>query len=222
MNARKSIFLIITLMIAAQPAVAWEGVEVVEAEGYINRWVSYSSSPTPGFCLWEQVTPVLSFQATNADGDEFGDLGCDDPWFVHCDSDSMVYRAAWPANNAPTVTSSNYESTLTCRVNITATTGMFNTRSAVGNLDEDFHRLLLEHPDGTVVTIFPAGSGPDDVQLVLDPGTFLVSILVLANQSHPVGGNFDPYSSHILVEWGDPESVAVEPASWSSVKAIFR
>jgi len=221
MNARKFIFLVITLMIAAQPAIAWDDVEMVGADGYITRWVTYTQSPTPGYCDWRPADPpVLSFQATNADG--AGNMNCDDPWFVHCDTDSMVYRAAWPAHNAPTVSGSNYESTLTCTVNITAQTGMFNTRSAVGNLTEEHHSLTLEHPDGTIVTIFPLGPGPDDVQMVLDPGIYQVTIVVFANQSDPVGSNFDPYSGHVLVEWGDPASVAVEPTSWSSLKAIFR
>jgi hypothetical protein len=221
MNVCRSILLVLTLVTVALPAVAWEGVEVTEADGYITRWVTRRGTPTPGYCDWRvDSPPVQSFTATNADG--VGNLACDDPWFVFCDNDSMVYRGAWPAHSAATISGTNYESILTCTVNITAQTGIFCTRSSVGNLDEDSHELTLEHPGGEVVTIFAAGTGPDDVQLVLAPGTYIVTTVIFANQTLPSGGTFSPYTGHVLVTWGDPEGVAVEPVSWSSLKATFR
>ena len=221
MNVCRSLLLVFTLVAVALPAVAWEGVEVTEADGYITRWVTRRQSPTPGYCDWRvDSPPVLSFTATNADG--AGNIPCDDPWFVHCDNDSLVYRGAWPAHSGATISGTNYESVLTCTVNITAQVGMFCTRSSEGNLDEDDHRLTLEHPDGTVVTIFPTGPGPDDVQMVLEPGTYIVETVIFANQTLPLPGTFDPYTGHVLVTWGDPNGVAVEPMSWSSIKATFR
>ena len=169
MSVCKSILLVVTLLVTALPAVAFEGVAVTEADGYITRWVTRRATPTPGYCDWRVETPpVQSFFATNGDG--AGNIPCDDPWYVKCDNDSLVYQGAWPAHSAATIEGTNYESVLTCTVSITAEVGMFCTRSAVGNLDVDDHRLTLEHPGGEVVTIFPTGPGPDDVQLVLAPG----------------------------------------------------
>jgi hypothetical protein len=220
MSVFKSFLLAVTLLATAAPAFAWDGTEVLEADGYITRWVTYRSTPTPGYCDWRPDSPpVLGFEATNADG--AGNLPCDDPWYVHCSSDSLVYRGAWTPHSASPISSTNYESTLTCTVNVTAETGMFCTRSSAGNLDVDSHRLFLEHPGGEVVNIFEEGVGPDDVQLVLNPGTYDVTVIVFANQSLP-GGTYDSYAGHVAVVWDDPATVAVEPVSWSSVKAIFR
>lgn len=221
MSVCKSILLVVTLLVTALPAVAFEGVAVTEADGYITRWVTRRATPTPGYCDWRVETPpVQSFFATNGDG--AGNIPCDDPWYVKCDNDSLVYQGAWPAHSAATIEGTNYESVLTCTVSITAEVGMFCTRSAVGNLDVDDHRLTLEHPGGEVVTIFPTGPGPDDVQLVLAPGTYIVTTTIFANMTLPLGGTFGPYSGHVSVGWGDPGGVAVEPTSWSSLKAIFR
>ena len=221
MSLCRSLLLVIALLAVAIPVIGWDGVEVTEADGFITRWVTRRQTPTPGYCDWRVVSPpVQSFTATNGDG--AGNWPCDDPWFVHCDDDSLVYRGAWPAHSAATIEGTNYESVMTCTVNITVQTGMFCSRSSVGNLDEDTHGLILEHPGGELVTIFPLGPGPNEAQLVLDPGIFIVETVVFANQTLPDVGTFDPYTGNILVTWGDPNDVAVEPVSWSSIKAIFR
>jgi hypothetical protein len=221
MSVCRSILLVVTILAVALPAFAWESVEVIEADGYVTRWVTRRGTPTPGYCDWRvESPPVLSFTATNADG--AGNWPCDDPWFANCDNDSLVYRGAWPAHSAANISGTNFESELTCTVNITANTGMFCTRSAEGSLDEDTHELTLEHPGGEVVPIFEAGIGPDDVQLALGPGTYLITATIFANQTLPGGGTFGPYTGHVSVVWGDPGGVAVEAVSWSSIKATFR
>ena len=220
MSVCKSILLVVILLATAMPAVAYEGVEVTEADGYVTRWVTRRGTPTPGYCDWRvENPPVQSFSATNADGQ--GNWPCDDPWLVKCDNDSLVYRGAWPAHSAAPISGTNYESVLTCTVNITAEVGMYCTRSVVGNLDVNDHWLTLEHPGGEEVPIFHSGPGPDEVQLVLAPGTYLVTTVIFANMELP-GGTFSPYSGQVAVGWGDAGGVAVEPTSWSSLKAIFR
>jgi hypothetical protein len=55
----------------------------------------------------------------------------------------------------------------------------------------------------------------------LEPGNYLVSLLVDAYQGTPVGIPIDPYEGRVLLKWEDP-TVAATPTNWGSVKAVFR
>ena len=79
----------------------------------------------------------------------------------------------------------------------------------------------LAETDGSILPILTAGSGPDQAQLILQPGVYLVTLRISAYQSKSYSGNIDPYLGHVLLKWEDPGSVAVEPVSWSSLKASF-
>jgi hypothetical protein len=213
-------FSVIALLFAVLPATALESVEVLEADGRLWQHLWVAPSPTPGTCYWELAEgggPV--FHATNADGD--GTLECSDPWIVHCDSDSLVFRGVWPFIDATYVTGSEYLVDLSCSVNITADTRVSAGRTVVGNLDTDEHTLTITYPDGSILPVLPSGSGPDQAQVILQPGVYLVTLQVSAYQ-HKVGDEIiEPYLGHVLLRWEDPGSVAVEPVSWSSLKALF-
>ena len=221
MTLIRSIILIIAIIVTALPALAWDGVESELAGGYITRWFTYRSSPTPRYCDWrtpDPAGPVL--QATNADG--VGNNDCADQWLVHCSGDSLVYRGHWPQLDGSLVYTSHYESVLACSVNITRQTRLAASRSVAGSLTGDIHAVTIDYPDGSSVQIFPAGPGPEPVELILDPGQYQISIVVDAYQSAKVGDTIDPYEGFIILIWQDPESVAVESTSWGSMKALFR
>jgi len=211
---------VIALLFATQPSTALESVEVLDADGRLWQHLWVAPSPTPGTCYWELAEsggPV--FHATNADGE--GTLECSDPWLVHCDSDSLVFRGVWPFIDMTYVTGSEYLVDLSCSVNITADTRLSAGRTVIGNLDTDEHMLTITYPDGSILPVLPSGPGPDQAQLILQPGSYLVTVHVSAYQ-HKIGEeNIDPYLGHVLLKWEDPGSVAVEPVSWSSFKASF-
>ena len=220
MIPRFMLFPVIALLVAAQPAAALESVEVLEADGGLNQHVWISPSPTPGYCYWELAeTDGPFFHATNADG--YGNMDCPDPWLVHCDSDSLVFRGAWPYIDDIYVRGSEYLADLSCSVNITANTRLSAGRTVTGNLDTDEHTLTITYPDGSILPVLPSGSGPDQAQLILQPGVYLVTLHISAYQSKSYSGNIDPYLGHVLLKWENPGSVPVEPVSWSSLKASF-
>ncbi len=221
MTLIRSVFLIFTIIVTALPASAWDGVESLEASGYITRWFTLNSSPTPRYCDWRTADPPGPiYSATNADG--VGNNDCTDPWFVHCDRDSMVYRGSWPGIDARLVYSSHYEAVFACSINISQTTFLSASRSVEGNLTSDIHVVEMEYPDGSMVSLLAAGSGPDQVERMLEPGSYQIFILVDAYQSNRLGDFIDPYQGFIVLTWQDPARVAVEPMSWGSMKAIFR
>ena len=221
MTLIRSMFLVLTIIITALPALAWDGVEAVEARGYITRWFTLTSSPTPRYCDWRTVDlagPAL--HASNADG--VGNNGCTDPWLVHCDGDSLVYRGYWSQVEASLVYANHYEAVLISSINIIKQTRLSASRSVDGNLTGDIHAVTIEYPDGSSVPLFPAGSGPDQAELILTPGLYQVSFVVDAYQSNKLVDFIDPYQGFIILIWQDPGSVAVEPMSWGSIKAVFR
>ncbi len=221
MTLTRLIFLIFSIIVTAVPALAWDGVESEVAGGYLTRWFTNTSSPTPRYCDWRTPDPAgPALQATNTDG--VGNNGCADQWLVHCSGDSLVYRGQWPQLDGSLVYTSHYESVLACSVNISKQTRLSASRAVTGSLTGDIHAVTIDYPDGSSVQVFPAGSGPDQAELVLDPGLYQVSIVVDAYQSAKEWETIDPYEGFIILIWQDPESVALESMSWGSMKAIFR
>ena len=151
-----------------------------------------------------------------------GNNDCTDPWLVHCDGDSLVYRGYWPQVEASLVYANHYEAVLISSINIIKQTRLSASRSVDGNLTGDIHAVTIEYPDGSSVPLFPAGSGPDQAELILNPGLYQVSFVVDAYQSNKLVDFIDPYQGFIILIWQDPGSVAVEPMSWGSIKAVFR
>jgi len=105
---------------------------------------------------------------------------------------------------------------------VTVATLLTAGRAVIGNLDIDDHALTIVFPDGTEVLLLEPGSGPDQVQLELEPGSYQVSLTVEAFQSKTTQTVIDPYEGHVVLKWEDPDSVDVEPTSWGSLKAVFR
>jgi len=221
MQLFKFILLMIALTGAALPVAAWDGVEVTDSAGLLRQEVFAAPSPSPGYCYWDKDEPAgPSFHATDVDG--YGNTGCADPWMVHCDNDSLVYQGTWPLIDGLYVISSAYRVELTCTVDVTVATLLTASRAVTGNLDIDDHALTIVFPDGTEVLLLEPGSGPDQVQLELDPGSYQVSLTVEAFQSKTTQTVIDPYESHVVLKWEDPDSVDVEHTSWGSLKAVFR
>jgi hypothetical protein len=203
------------------PATAWEGAEVQDSVGELRLHFWADPSPTPGWCYWDSDPdggPL--FQASNADGS--GNMGCTDPWFVHCDGDSLVYRGSWPYIEALYLRSAEYLVTLSCEVKIEAETRLVATRSVDGNLDTDEHDLTLVYKDGTILPILERNGGPDEAQIILQPGTFTIILHVTAQQTTHNKRILDPYEGSVVMKLEDASGVAVENATWGAVKATFR
>ncbi len=221
MSLLKSVLLMSALTAIALPAAAWDGVEVLDSTGMLRQEVFGAPSPTPGYCYWDKdefAGPV--FHATNPDG--FGNNECTYPWLVHCDGDSLVYRGSWPLIDVLNVLSSAYRVELTCSIDILLPTRLSASRTGAGNLDVDEHALIIVFPGGDEVLLLAPGSGPDQNQLDLEPGTYLITLTVDAYQATPSTVAIDPYEGQVLLKMEDPEQVAVEASSWSSLKAVFR
>ncbi len=223
MSVFRSTVFVIALVAVAQPVAAWDGVELVQADGrFGSLWHQYGS-PIPGWCTWEHdesTGPI--FSVTQDDGTYMDQAGCIWPSFMHCDSDSLSYMGSWPLIESEYTWGVRIETWISCSVNITAETKLSASRSVAGNLDTDNHSVTIDFPDGTTVPVLQEGIGPDQNQLVLLPGTYVVNITVFAYQESPDEEVIDPYDGHILLKWEDPSAVAVEPMSWSSLKATYR
>lgn len=209
------------LVSCAFPAFAWDGVELIGSSASVTRWNILHATPTPSYCNWEYSNSGWPcFSATNTDGT--GNSGCPDPWFAHCDEDSLVARGAWPLVDAKWSKGSHFEAILACTVTLNVRTGLVAERSVSGNLTKDEHELTLEHPDGTKVLIFTPGSGPDEAGLILEPGTYRILLEIYAFQQDTGGDFIDPYRGHVKLSWEDPATTPVEPTSWGDLKALYR
>ena len=182
-----------------------------------NIWVS--SSPTPGYCYWDNEVPTPYFHATNADG--YGNMECPHFWLAHCDSDSMTFHGTWPVIDSPYVTGAEYYVDLSCSVEITSETLLAASRTGEGALDTDQHTLVVEYADGTDEILLEDGTGPDQHQLILLPGTYVIHLHVHAYKHKTFSQNLYPYSGYVSLKLEEPGHVAVQPITWDSLKAAY-
>lgn len=215
------LMLCLVIMTLAQPALAWNGVEVQESNGELRLHFFADPSPTPGWCYWDKDPdggPL--FQASNADG--HGNNDCLDPWFVHCDGDSLVYRGSWPRIEAVYLRSVEYQVTLSCKVRVDEETRLVAIRSVDASLDRDEHDLTLVYRDGTMLPILQRTGGPDEAQIILQPETYTILLHVRAEQATHNKRILDPYEGSVVMKLEDATGVAIESQSWGAIKAIFR
>lgn len=204
-----------------QTANAWEAVHVEEAQGQLRHHVNVSPSPKPGYCYWESEIPVVAFHATEADG--YGNMDCPHPWLARCDTDSLSFHGSYPDIESSFVTGADFQASLFCTVILAEETRLSARRQVVGDLFVDEHSLTVTMPDGAIVTILEPGSGTDQAEMVLDPGSYTVSIYVYAYQiPQEPGAGLLACSSGVSLQWEDPGSVEVQPVTWGALKAVFR
>ena len=221
MTLFKSFLLIFAMTATTCPAFAWHGVEMLDSTGMLRQEIFAAPSPTPGYCYWDKDEFAgPDFHATNPDG--YGNYDCTYPWLVHCDSDSLVFRGSWPLIEGLYILSSAYRVELTCSIDIILPTRLSASRTVAGNLDIDEHALTVVLAGGAEVLLLAPGSGPDQNQLDLEVGTYQIILTVEAYQATPSGVAIDPYEGQVLLKMEDPDQVAVEALSWSSLKAVFR
>jgi len=173
-------------------------------------------------CYWDTgETMVQEFSATEADGE--GTLDPPNPWYAHCNSDSLVFWGTWPLIDSPYVGSVDYDVELSCSVSIPEATVLIASRTVVaGGLSSDRHILTIEYPSGSVIPILAEGEGPDLNQVILAPGLYVVRLNVRSSQYRYTMGVVNPYFGRVDLAWRDPRLVSVESLSWDSLKAIFR
>lgn len=220
MSLTKSSLLTFALLVLPLPVFSWDGVEITDSAGILRREIYADPSPVPGYCYWDKdEAGGPTFHATTVDG--HGNA-CLYPWLVHCDTDSLVYRGSWPLIDGLYVSSSAYRVELSCTVDISVATRLKVRREVTGNLDTDEHLLAIVFPDETVWQFSDSDPNPFEVQMDLDVGVYQVTMTIDAVQANTTEKVIDPYEGSLVVRWEDPAGVAVEPMSWSSLKAIFR
>lgn len=214
--------LIVMCVVPVAPALAWDGVQVLEAEGQVRQHLWVAPSPTPGYCYWDRAeTSGPAFSATNADG--YGNMDCPDPWLVHCDGDSLVFKGVWPLIDESYVTGSEYVVDLACEVSLTAAARLVAgcTVDAV-ELDVNEHTLSVTGSGGATEVILDAAAGTCEAVLVFQPGTYRIVLHVRAYEHKSNDEVVAPYFGRVFLRWEDPETVTVEPISWGSFKAVYR
>nr|MEE4269911.1 hypothetical protein [Candidatus Krumholzibacteria bacterium] len=212
--------ILVGLILCVPAAHAWDGVQVLEATGFIREHIYGAPSPVPGWCYWEQDEPVTSFHATNEDG--HGNMECPHYFLAHCDDDSMIFYGSWPLNDHIYTIGASYEAQLVCTVLLTSNSWLMAQReNEWGTLTSDLKTVTLQHPSGASEEIL-AEVGPDTLQVMLTPGTYTVSIQVNLSQSAPYPNPVLPFSGWVGVTWEDPAPVATEPVTMGAVKALFR
>jgi hypothetical protein len=213
-------FLIFAMAGPSCPGFAWEGAEILESTGLLRQEAFGAPSPTPIYCYWDLEAPAgPTFHATNADG--YGN-GCPDPWLVHCDTDSLVYRGSWPLIDALYAFSSAYRVTLSCSVAFSGPTRLTAVRTFTGELDREEHSLTIGFADGTTVALLAAGAGPDQAELVLAPGVYGITLTVDAYNARGAAAVIGPYEGAVSLVWEEDSVVGVESQSWSGLKVAFR
>jgi hypothetical protein len=217
-----ALFLVLALGVGS--ALAWDGVEVTSAYGYVDHLIYGSASPEPYPCYWRHGdSPDLFFHVTNGEAGGMPDV-CEDPWLAHCDNDSLTFQGAWPQYQSWTTNFVEYVVDLSCTVTITATTRLTARRSVISeSVSPNEHYLTLTHPDGSTQPLLADEAGPDHAQLILPPGLYEATLHVWAGGYRIPHTEFIlPYEGWVSLLWEDPDSVGVEPIVWSSVKALYR
>jgi len=209
----------IALASSLPPAAALGGVEILETEGHLRQEVYYAPTPVPDWCYWDRGPSPASFHAVNADGN--GSSGCQIPWLVHCDADSLAFAGHWPANDAVYVHSSLYEITLECRVRLDTDMKLHANRTVdSGELLFDQHTLTVDLPDGGTVAVLGDSTMIDTAELLLPPGEYDLRLYVYAMQLS-YGGEIDPYDGQVRMWWSEFEPVETVPTSWGRIKALY-
>ena len=208
-------------LLVVGPAAAIESVSTLEVVGSLHHHVNVTTSPLPGYCSWEygpSAGPLLS--VTNIDG--YGNMECPHPWFVNCDSDGLVVQVGWPLIESNIVFGIDYSADLTFTVEITEPVLLTAIREVAGDLDIDEHTLSIEYSDGTFVSIFAIGTGPDQFELDLLPGVYSIRSRVYAHENRDTGEVIDPYDGRIALMWNYPQVLETASGSWCSLKASFK
>jgi len=218
----QTLIILVTLTMLFTTASAWDDSQVVAGNGSLQQHIWINPSPTPGYCYWESdsITEPI-FQASNTDG--HGNMDCPYDWFVHCDNDSLVYQGTWPFIDSSAVNGAEYIVELSCSVLLNSGTRMSAGRQInSGELDTDEHFLTITYPDNTIVQVLNTDPGPNQVQLDLQPGEYLVTLHVRAYQHKTFSEVIDPYEGYVWLRWEEPGVVAATTVGWNSVKAYYR
>ena len=186
MNVCQSIVLIITLLAVALPACCLGRRRGARSRRLHHPVGHLPGNPHSGVLRLEvgfSAGPVVQRHQRRRGGKP----ALHDPWYVHCDADSLVYQGAWPAHSAVHDRGHQLRIDLTCTVNITAERRHVLLPIGRGKPGRGrIHHLTLEHPGGEVVTFSP-GSRSGRRSAGPRPGTYLVTTIIFANQTLPWG-----------------------------------
>lgn len=218
----QTILVLCCLLVVALPAIAWEGIEIYEAEGSVIHQLFGAASPTPWGHSWTSPEPAgTGFSATEADGS--GGINPPHPWSAYCGSDSMYFRGAWPLMESVFTRSAEYIVSLSCTVGISEDTRLSASRVITSNfLTDNEHTITAVKLNGAIIEVLGDEASPDQNQVVLPPGVYEIRLDVHVSAYRFSDAVIHPYDGLISLAWEDPASVAVEPLNWGSLKALFR
>ena len=214
------LFAIAIFVSLAGVTLASDHVQMQSADGHLRREIYGAPSPVPGYCYWDSPGDALTFHATNDDG--YGNMDCLEPWLVHCDGDSLVFRGQWPFLDHEYLIGSGYYVDLSCSVTLDAEMQLTASRSVTGVLVANLHTLVVEFADGSDLVLLDVDSGQDHAFILLPPGTYQLHMHIEAYKHTTYGYPIEPYEGEVVARWSDPDPVAVQPVTWSSLKALYR
>ncbi len=214
----------ITLIYSA-PAVAVNGVTVIESTGYLYIDVYSSASPTPGWCQWIQLAedgPL--FDASVCDiVSVSGELCCTWQWSARCDSDGLSFQGSLPEFPGFTWYYSGYNVDITYVVELSeAKLLSAHHELAAGPLDPSIHSLSVTYPDSTVIELFSALSETEDIEIELEPATYTIRLVIEAIQNEVTGGESNPYDELFTLSWKDTSPLSGDQRLWGNVKSLYR
>jgi len=207
------------LMYCVVPAIAVEGVTVIEATGVLDRTVFGLSSPTPGWCTWEhglESGPIYSATELDGTGNTCGSWS----WSIRCDTEGLEFMGSWP-QFVQGAYSAQYSVAITYRVNLSAPKRLLAHRDIVGSLDSSIHSVSVTFPDSSVVELLLADGGANDEEIELAPATYNIVLIIEAKQTVDVGELLAPYSGLVILEWSDL-ALSSDSRRWGDIKALYR
>jgi hypothetical protein len=212
--------ILLVLFLVTAPALALDGVEVVETTAELRFEAFGMPSPTPSFCYYvRETSPGPLPVVTEADGDG---NHCVDAWSLRCDADGLGFAGEWPLNDHPYLLTIEYRVDLGCSVQLNERTRLCAERTILsGELDISTHSLSLRPSGFAEEWLLDPDGGPDAVQVVLEPGLYELTLHVQAFRDKPFSQAVEPYSGSLSLVWEDPDSVRYETASWGALKAVY-
>ncbi len=221
MTIFKTILISVIFLVGASSGLAWEAVDILDSEASISMTFRGYGSLIPATCSWYLDESIDSgFSSTNADGEG---LWCSNiQWLIRCDENGMEIHSNWPDIKSHWAFYTWIQSETSCTVVVNDETRFLASRSVEANLTTDEHIITVTYPDGTITNMLWEGSSSRQAELLLEPGTYTVSLRVNAMQESTFYEAIEGYDGQLLLSWSDPGSVSLKVRSWDAVKSYYR
>ena len=201
------------------PAVALESVDIQSATAHVDYEVFVDPSPSPvcwNYWDWSVSGSVVApfHEDYSLDEEE-----CRSSWSLHCGTDYMSWSGAWAEVEPehPWWNWLNFDAGLAGRVYFSEPIRLLASRSVAGQLHTDIHTVMVTPSSGEPISLLGENTGPDEAELELDEGLYVLSIYVSAREHN----SHYAYDGSVLLTWEPRDEIPVQPTSWAALKALF-